>query len=799
MNERFESDYLPVLPLKDMVVFPGAVAPLFVLPPASLLALDAALGRDKRLFLTCQKDASVEDAGPDDLYGVGTVADILQVLRAPDGSVKILAEGTYPARAIEVVQRDNYLHAFVVLNQVSGTETKTLTAHVRTTLRLFEIFAELSERIPPDLYSTIRATRDPVRLLYAVAHHSTLKVEEKQEILESNSIEEKFILLNQYLEAENQILELENQIAGKVKDQIGKTQREYYLNEQLKVIERELGVGSDEDPDLRELATAIEASKMPDEAREKAEKELGRLSRMPAMSPEAVVTRTYIEWLTEVPWTALSDGEIDLDSARRILDEDHYGLRKIKQRIVEHLAVIKLAGHGKGPILCFVGPPGVGKTSLGRSIARCMQRNFVRISLGGVRDEAEIRGHRRTYVGAMPGKIIQSMKRAGTVNPVFLLDEIDKMSSDFRGDPASALLEVLDPEQNRTFNDHYLEVDYDLSKVMFLTTANTTEGIPYPLLDRMEIIRLPGYTEDEKLQIARRHLLPRQRAMHGLKPGQVRLDKVPLLRVITAYTREAGVRELDRTLATICRKIAVEIVEYGSPAAARVTPEKLREHLGPEKYRDNPRERTSEVGTALGLAWTEAGGELLPVEATRMTGKGNLLLTGKLGEVMQESGKTALSWVRAHAGELSIDPEFAATTDIHIHVPEGAIPKDGPSAGITMATALASALSGLPVRQDIAMTGEVTLRGRVLKIGGLKEKAMAAHRRRIHDIIIPRENLDDIEEISPEVRRSLRFHPVERLDEVLALALIRPGRVGTRRPAGGKTARPRSQARAAQA
>ncbi|MDK2971734.1 MAG: ATP-dependent Lon protease [Candidatus Sumerlaeota bacterium] len=786
-DQRFESDYVPVLPLKELVVFPGAVTPLFVVRELSMAALEAALAKDKRVLLACQINPLIDDPGKDDLYTVGTVAEILQVLRAPDGTVKVLVEGAYPARAIEVSMREGYLSAFVVVNHVSDSESKTLKAHMRTTLRLFDAFAELSEKIPPDLFATIKGTSDPLRFLYAVSHYSTLKVEEKQEVLEANNLEEKFHLLNGYLEAENQILELESQIAGKVKDQIGKSQREYYLSEQLKVIERELGLGADEDPDLRELATAIDTCGMSDEAREKAEKELGRLARMAPMSPEAVVTRTYIEWLTEVPWHNVSAEEIDLTTARRILNADHYGLDKIKQRIIEHLAVVKLAGQGKGQILCFVGPPGVGKTSLGRSIAACMGRDFVRISLGGIRDEAEIRGHRRTYVGAMPGKIIQSMKRAGTVNPVFLLDEIDKMSSDFRGDPASALLEVLDPEQNKTFNDHYLEVDYDLSSVMFLTTANTTEGIPHPLLDRMELIRLPGYTEDEKFHIASRHLLPRQRKQHGLKTSQVKLPKTSLMKIITAYTREAGVRELERTLATVCRKVAVEFVEKGTVAAGPIAPERVRELLGPEKYRDNMLERKPEVGTAVGLAWTEAGGELLPVEATLIKGKGALLLTGKLGEVMQESAKTALSYVRSHAGELGIDPDAVSTIDIHIHVPEGAIPKDGPSAGITMATALASALAAVPVRQDIAMTGEVTLRGRVLKIGGLKEKALAAHRRRIRDIIIPKENLDDIEEISVEVRRALRFHPVEWLSEVFALALTTDQGKAKKKPAPPST------------
>ena len=532
---------------------------------------------------------------------------------------------------------------------------------------------------------------------------------------------------------------------------------------------------------------AIEMSGMSADAREKAEKELGRLARMAPMSPEAAITRTYLEWLTEVPWSEATEDKIDLHRARAILDEDHYGLEKVKERIIEYLAVAKLVGKMRGPILCLVGPPGVGKTSLGKSIARCMDREFVRVSLGGVRDEAEVRGHRRTYVGALPGKIIQSMKRAGTVNPVFLLDEIDKMSSDFRGDPASAMLEVLDPEQNRAFNDHYLEVDYDLSRVMFLTTANSMEGIPYPLLDRMEIIRLPGYTEDEKRHIAIRHLIPRQRTEHGLKSNKFRLPKATLTQLITGYTREAGVRNLERAIATLCRKVATEVIEHPKAKIATLTREKLREHLGPIKFHDTHLERKPEIGISNGLAWTNAGGEMLPVETTLMKGKGILTLTGMLGEVMQESAKTALSYIRSHAVELEIDPDFYAGVDIHIHVPEGAIPKDGPSAGITIAVSLTSAAAHVPVRQDIAMTGELTLRGRVLKIGGLKEKALAAHRHRIRTLIIPRDNLEDIEEIAEDVRKQLTFIPVERLDEVLNLALVRPHRAAKpAKPANGR-------------
>ncbi len=785
--QKFESDYLPVLPLKELVVFPGAITPLFVMRPVSLIALEEALKRDKRLFLTCQKQPELDEPGVKDLYQIGTVAEVLQVLRVPDGSAKVLVEGVYAARAIEMSARGGHLQAFVVLNQINDVAGKAVQAQQRRVMELFSAFAEMSGKVPADLLANIKSTRDPLAFANAVANYTTFKTEDKQEILESNSLEEKYQLLIQLLEAENQILDLENKIAGQVKNQIGKTQREYYLNEQLKAIERELGIGGEDDPEIAELTAAIENSGMPEEAQEKAEKELTRLSRMPSMSPEAVVTRTYIEWLTDVPWFRETEDVLDLEHARKVLDEDHYGLTKIKDRILEHLAVVKLAGQGRGPILCFVGPPGVGKTSLGRSIARCMGREFVRVSLGGLRDEAEIRGHRRTYIGALPGKIIQSMKRAGTVNPVFLLDEIDKMSSDFRGDPASAMLEVLDPEQNKAFNDHYLEVDYDLSKVMFLTTANTVDGIPYPLLDRMEVIRLPGYTEDEKLQIAVQHLIPRQRKEHGLKATQLRLPKASISHLITAYTREAGVRNLDRTIAQVCRKVATEVVMHPRRRKyPQLGIEKLHELLGQPKYTDQQFLAAPEIGIALGLAWTEVGGEILPVETTLMRGKGNLTLTGKLGEVMQESAKTALSYIRTHAEELGIEPDFLPTTDIHIHVPEGAIPKDGPSAGVTMAVSLASALSRVPVRQDLAMTGEVTLRGRVLRIGGLKEKVLAAHRRKLMTIIIPKENEGELEEVAPDIRKQLTFVPVETLDQVLAIAMERPR---TTRPRPRRTAR----------
>lgn len=775
--EPFESAILPVLPLKETVVFPGAISPLFVVRAGSLAAVETALKADKRLFLTCQRDVEVESPTREDLFEVGCVAEVLQVLRVPDGSAKLLVEGLYAARSVELMMNNDVLQALLVRLDIRGMESPSAQAYMRTSLHLFEFFAKLSDKVPEDLFLSIKSLEDPLQLVYAIANYSSIKIGEKQKILESGSLEEKYMLLNSNLEKENQILELEDQIVSQVKNQIGRSQREYFLNEQLKVIERELGIGAEETGELEELKQEIYRSGMSDEARRKAEKELGRLARMAPMSPEATVARSYIEWLTEVPWIDRTEDSIDLKRAREILDEDHHGLEKIKERITEYLAVVKLAGRARGPILCFVGPPGVGKTSLARSIARCIGREFVRISLGGVRDEAEIRGHRRTYIGALPGKIIQSMKKAAKINPVFLLDEIDKMSSDFRGDPASALLEVLDPEQNRTFNDHYLEVDYDLSSVMFITTANTTAGIPVPLLDRMEIIRLSGYTDIEKTQIARKYLVPKAVRQNGLKTRDVSFHVDSIDALIHHYTREAGVRNLEREINSICRKVATRLVSARETnrkfARQAINAQKVREYLGPERFHETQVTRQPEIGNTLGLAWTETGGELLHVEARVMTGKGNLILTGKLGDVMKESANTALSYVRSHARELGIDPDLYKNVDIHVHLPEGAIPKDGPSAGITLSTTLASILANLPVRQDIAMTGEMTLRGRVLKIGGLKEKALAAYRHGIRHIILPEENRTDLEELPAEVKAKLEFIFVEDLMDVIEIALGR--------------------------
>jgi ATP-dependent Lon protease len=771
--ERDETAIFPVMPLKEIVVFPNNISPLYVVRQKSLAALEEAINRDKVIFVTAQKNAEIENPSESDLYSIGTVAEILQVLRVPDGSAKILVQGQYVGQIVDVLKHDKFLQALIVRVPVKYRPSKQIEALMRTTLRLFESYAKLSDKIPEDLWLSIKNIDNPVGLANAIANYAALKTKDKQEILETLEAEKKFLQLIRVLDAENELLELENKILSQVKSQIGKSQKEYYLSEQLKAIEKELGIGSEEDIEFEELAERIEKNKLSKEARAKAQKELSRLTKMAPLSPEATVSRTYLEWLTELPWGKYTKDHLDLDRAQRILDEDHYGLEKIKERIIEYLAVHKLVKNMKGPILCFVGPPGVGKTSLARSIARTLGRRFVRVSLGGVRDEAEIRGHRRTYVGALPGKIIQSIKKASSMNPVFLMDEIDKMSVDFRGDPSAALLEVLDPEQNKAFNDHYLEVDFDLSEVLFITTANTIAGIPPALIDRMEVLRLPGYTQDEKLEIATQFLIRKQLKSHGLSKRNLIFTTEAIEHIITGYTREAGVRNLEREIASICRKVAKKMVHQNRKWLEKIDPEKVREYLGPVRFKDLPLHGASEIGVATGLAWTDVGGEILPTETTIMKGKGNLVLTGKLGEVMQESAKTALSYIRSRTARLNINENFYKTTDIHIHIPEGAIAKDGPSAGVTMATSMVSALSNCPVRQDIAMTGEITLRGKVLKIGGLKEKILAAHRANIRTVIIPRENQDDLEDISEKIRKDIKIILVENLDEVIDAALVR--------------------------
>jgi ATP-dependent Lon protease len=765
---------IPVVPIKDQVVFPGAVTPSYIQRHRGLLALDAAMAGNKQVLLVTQRNAEVERPGLADLYEVGVLAEVIQVLRLPDSSAKILIEGRQAMRLTRVADQPDFLAAHVEPIDYIEDSNKTTMALQRTVFRQFERHVNLSEKIPEDLALSIREVKEPIALAHAIANYCSFKVEDKQLVLEALRASEKMRLLSELLAAENELLELENNIISQVKGKIGRSQKEYFLSEQLKVIEKELGLASEDDLELDEYNDLIAKTDLSDEARERALRELGRLAKMPQLSPEATVCRTYIEWITDLPWGKRTRDQADLARALEILNEDHYGLEKIKDRIVEYLAVLKLVKHFKGPILCLVGPPGVGKTSLARSVARTLKRKFVRVSLGGVRDEAEIRGHRRTYIGSMPGKVIQMMRKAGTMNPVFLLDEIDKLGSDFRGDPASALLEVLDPEQNKNFNDHYLEVDFDLSQVMFITTANTVGGIPAPLLDRMELIRLPGYTEDEKRHIAREFIIPRQMKGHGLLRRKVLFTDEAIDKIINHYTREAGVRNLDREIAGLCRKAARQVVETDKPRTIRIDPVFVRKHLGPERHRDLSLTDQPEIGLATGLAWTEAGGELLLIEATTMPGKGILQLTGQLGDVMKESGAAAMSYLRSRAEKYALPVDFHKTMDIHVHLPEGAIPKDGPSAGITLVTAILSALARRPIRRDIAMTGEVTLRGHVLKIGGLKEKTIAAHRCGIRRVIIPAANEPELEEISEAIRKDMEFYAVKTVDEVIDIAMAEP-------------------------
>ncbi|MCX7049747.1 MAG: endopeptidase La [Candidatus Sumerlaeota bacterium] len=769
--KSLDSMLLPVIPLKDLVVFPHTFMPLFLTRPASIKALDAAAENNNMAFLVAQKREEIEDPAMDDLYAFGTISEIKHVIKLPDGSVKALAEGKQMARAESYLAREDYFTALATPCVEATINDKKLIALVRVLKNQFERYVALSPRLPDEVFLSVRGVEDPLLLVSAIANYSLLSVMDKQHILEEPNTNKKCLLMTRLLGQEVEMLEVESNIIDQVKSQIGKSQKEYFLNEQMRAIERELGVNSETESELDELAKAVEKAGMSVEAREKAAKELARLSRMQPMSPEATVARTFVEWLAELPWTKRTEDQLDLERAQKILDEDHYGLHKVKERIIEYLAVLSLSKEMKGPILCLVGPPGVGKSSLARSIARAIDRKFARISLGGVRDEAEIRGHRRTYIGSLPGKILQSMKKAGTINPVLLMDEIDKLSSDFRGDPAAALLEVLDPEQNKTFNDHYLEVDYDLSHVMFITTANTTDATPPALLDRMEVLRLPGYTEQEKHKIAQQFLIPKQAKANGLGEGKITFTSEAIQTIIVNYTREAGVRNLEREIATVCRKMARDFVrKKQQPRQMVVTVKRVRASLGPVRHKDMELHKPDEIGVVTGLAWTETGGELLPIETIVMKGKGDLQLTGHLGEVMQESAKAALSYVRAHCEEFGIDPEFKSKFDIHVHVPEGAIPKDGPSAGVAMATSLVSALAQRPVRQDIAMTGEITLRGRVLKIGGLKEKALAAHRAHIKRIIIPEDNVSDLQEIEKDVRKQMKFVPVKTLSEVFKVA-----------------------------
>jgi len=763
---------LPLLPLRGVLVFPNMVIHLDVGRDRSVNAIDEAMNNDREILLVMQKDAQIDVPDLEDVYQIGTIAEIKQLLKLPGGTIRVLVEGITRAKILRLLESDPVMRVEVEIPDESYEKTLEIEALVRNLRDLFEQYVKVSKKIPPETVMAVVTIEEPGRLADIIASHLILKLSDKQDILEAIDIKERLEKLLQILTNEMEILELERRISARVRRQMEKTQKEYYLREQLKAIQKELGEKDDKAAEVDELREKIEKAKLPKAVEEKALKELERLEKMPPMVAEATVVRNYLDWLLSVPWTKETRDRLDIHAAEKILDEDHYGLQDVKDRILEYLAIRQLAPRIRGPILCFVGPPGVGKTSLGKSIARCLGRKFVRMSLGGVRDEAEIRGHRRTYVGAMPGRIIQGLKNAGTRNPVFLLDEIDKLGTDFRGDPASALLEVLDPEQNNSFSDHYLEVPYDLSKVLFITTANVTHTIPRPLLDRMEVIQISGYTEEEKLEIAKRHLVKKQMKEHGLKEDMLTISDNALRKIIREYTREAGVRNLERQIATLCRKTARDIVAK-KVAAGKITSKNLDSYLGMPRYRRRQAEKNNEVGVATGLAVTEFGGDVLAVEATLLNGKGKVTLTGQLGDVMKESAYAGLSYLRSRSEELNIPEDFYEKMDIHIHVPEGAIPKDGPSAGITMATALASALTNRPVRKDVAMTGEITLRGRVLAIGGVKEKVLAAHRVGIQHIILPKENEKDLEEIPADIRRKLHFHLVEHLDEVLEYALVK--------------------------
>ena len=766
-------DRLPLLPLRDVVVFPYMTIPLLVGRLPSINAIEKAVARDRMLFVTAQKRSDVADPQHDELYKMGTVVRALQLFRLPDGTMRVLVEGLTRAEAVRFQWSNDYYTVQVEPRSDApekGAETEALTRH---TLQLFQDYVHLHRRIPDEVLATAQSIADPEQLAHTLSAHLLVKVPAKQKLLEARSTSDRMRLLSETLAGELEIVRLERKIEGQVRSQVHKNQKEFYLNEQMKAIRKELGHQNEFSSELEDLAGAIRKAKMPREVRAKATKELDRLSRMSFMSPEATVVRSYIDWLAGLPWRTTTQDDLDIANVQRVLDEDHFGLKKVKERLVEYLSVLKLTGKNKAPILCFVGPPGVGKTSLGKSIARALGRRFVRVALGGVRDEAEIRGHRRTYIGSMPGRVIQSLRKAGSRNPVFLLDEIDKLGADWRGDPSSALLEVLDPEQNHTFNDHYLEVDFDLSQVMFICTANSLYSIPAPLVDRMEVIRLPGYLETEKVEIAKRFLLPKQIASAGLVEEDITVSDAALRDLAHGWTREAGVRSLEREIASLCRKVAKKKAEGKLESTFKIGPKDLTKLLGPQRWLDTEVERGSRVGVANGLAWTETGGELLTIEVSILPGKGDLMLTGKLGDVMRESGQAAMSYARSRASQLGLDRWFHRDIDVHVHVPEGAMPKDGPSAGITMATALVSALTGVPTLPNVAMTGEITLRGTVLPIGGLNEKSVAARRAGMKTVLVPKANAKDLAELPEEVRNDLTFIQVETMDEVLEHALDR--------------------------
>lgn len=766
---------VPLLALRELVVFPQQVVPLFVGREKSVRAIEESQKDKKYIMLAAQKDARTSNPAEKDIYSIGTLGEVVQLIRLADGPIKVLVEGKTRARITDYVSTDDFM--LVNVDEIEtptdvSTELKAVMRSVNTT---FESYVKLGKKVNPEMIMQVNAIEDPSRLADTIVIQLNIKIEDKQDILETIDPGKRLEKILGHMKSEIEILQVEKRIRGRVKKQMEKTQKEYYLNEQMRAIQKELGDKDDFKNEVQELEEKLRAKDMPEEAREKTEKEIRKLKMMSPMSAEATVVRNYIDWMLALPWHDVSESEIDIDKAKSVLEADHFGLEKVKERILEYLAVQKLVDKLKGPILCLVGPPGVGKTSLGKSIAKSTGREFVRISLGGVRDEAEIRGHRRTYIGALPGKIVQSLKKAGTSNPVFLLDEIDKMSTDFRGDPSSALLEVLDPEQNETFNDHYLDCDYDLSKVMFITTANTLHTIPRPLMDRMEIIRLSGYTELEKVAIAKRYLYPKQVEENGLKESNLTLTDDAYVEMIRRYTKEAGVRNLERTVSTLCRKAAVEVVKEGEEHCLEISDENLKNFLGQPQHRFGKGEEDHHVGIATGLAWTELGGALLVIETTILPGKGRLQITGKLGDVMQESARAALSYVRSRADMLGLHRYFYDKVDIHVHVPEGGIPKDGPSAGVTMVLSMVSALTGIPINREVAMTGEVTLRGNVLPIGGLKEKALAGHRGGIKKILLPKENEKDIEEIPETVRKDLELVPVAHVDQVIFEGLICDG------------------------
>ena len=773
INREISATLYPLLPLRDIVIFPHMVAPLFVGRPKSIHALEGAMEKDKTVFLATQKDPKIDEPEPEDIYEVGTLGQIIQMLKLPDGTVKVLVEGKGRGRISNFVRREECVYVEVeTLSDREGGITSESEALLRSVRDAFETYVNLNKKVPPETVSSLSGINELGRLSDTVIAHLNVRISDKQEILSFLNPLERMENLLTMIEREVEILQIEKKIRSRVKSQMERSQKEYYLNEQMRAIQKELGEKDEFKQEIRALEEKIEKKRMSKEATEKAMAELRKLKMMSPMSAEATVVRNYLDWLVSLPWRSGTRDRLEIERAEDILEADHFGLERVKERIIEYLAVQALVKKIKGPILCLVGPPGVGKTSLGRSIAKAMGRKFARISLGGMRDEAEIRGHRRTYIGAMPGKIILNLRKAGVKNPVFLLDEVDKMSTDFRGDPSSALLEVLDPEQNSTFVDHFLDIEYDLSNVLFIATANTLYSIPRPLQDRMEIIRIEGYTEEEKLNIAKRYLIPKQLEAHGLPAEQLHFSESALYEVIRRYTREAGVRNLEREIANIMRKIAREMVKSKEKGRRfSINAQQIKKYLGVPRYSYGIKEDENRIGLVTGLAWTEVGGELLTIETTILPGQGKLTVTGKLGDVMRESAQAAMSYIRSRWQELGLAKDFYHKLDIHIHVPEGAIPKDGPSAGITMATALASALTGRPVDRDLAMTGEITLRGRVLAIGGLKEKLLAAKRAGISRVLIPKDNEKNLEEVPPQIVRSLEIIPVDHMDQVLAESL----------------------------